>query len=135
MMKVNCSRPFFQIAWLVDDLDAAVQQWLSQGVGPFYLFPHAPLVEFHYRRSPSTVDFSVAIAQYGAMQIELIQQHDDRPSQYRDSFAPGQSGFHHMARLTTDIDADLEMYRKQGFEAAALNAQRAVDEWIHVKKP
>lgn len=119
MMKVNCSRPFFQIAWIVDDLDAAVGQWLTQGIGPFFLFRHSPVLDFKYRGTASDIDFSVALAQYGAMQIELIQQHGDRPSQYRDSFAPGEGGFHHMARLTSDLDADIEMYRKQGFEPAA----------------
>ena len=37
-----------------------------------------------YRGTASGVDMQVAVAQAGPVQIELIQQHCDRPSVYRD---------------------------------------------------
>jgi hypothetical protein len=31
--------------------------------------------------------------------IQLVEQHDDTPSIYRDMYAPGQEGFHHIGTL------------------------------------
>ena len=39
---------------------------------------------------------SCAFAQAGPMQIELIEQHTDGPSVYRDMFPAGTGGFHHL---------------------------------------
>ena len=61
------------------------------------------------------VDFSVALAQSGGTQIELIQQHCDNPSAYRDTIAKGETGFHHFCVYTDDYDATRQRYIDQGF--------------------
>lgn len=111
-------RRAMQSAWVVDDIEAACLKWVeTTGIGPFYIFPHLQL-EVSYRGKPSTIDFSVASAQAGDVQIELIQQHCDTPSAYRDQFKRGEQGHHHMAIYVADYDAALAHYTNQGFVAA-----------------
>ena len=107
-------RDYFQMAWVVDDLESAMAGWLSAGVGPFYRLPgtRGAVVIRHGEAAP--LDTSVAWAQAGAMQVELIQQHDDRPSAYRDSVPPGQDAPHHLGALSENIDAELEQHRAAG---------------------
>lgn len=113
----------FQAAWLVDDLERAVKSWLATtNVGPFYLIPHAQVERLQYRGKKSSIDMSGALAQAGPLQIELIEQHSDGPSAYRDVFPKGQEGFHHLGRMTRTFDVDLEQYRRQGLTVAAEGA-------------
>lgn len=109
-----------QIAFMVEDLHEACRQWIrTTGIGPFLEVPHVVLEEFDYRGAKSSgLDFSVAIAQSGGVQIELVQQHSDGPSAYRDTIASGQTGFHHLAIYTDDYEAVYRRYVDQGFVAA-----------------
>ena len=109
-----------QAAFVVEDIEAAARAWArTAGVGPFLLAPHILIEEYDYRGTrQSGLDFSVALAQSGGIQIELIQQHCDNPSAYRDTIAKGSQGFHHLAVYCDDYDADFERYREQGFAAA-----------------
>ena len=109
-----------QVAFMVEDLEAACMHWVQAvGIGPFLTVPHVVLEEYTYCGAPASgLDFSVAIAQWGGVQIELIQQHCDNPSAYRDTIAKGQGGFHHLAVYTADYDATRARYVDQGFVAA-----------------
>lgn len=98
-----------QHAWVVPDLEAACRQWHTQlGVGPFLLNRHIRLDSPRHRGVPAVTDFSTAIAQHGDIQIELIEQHDDSPSAYRETVAAGRMGFHHVGYIPHDYDAELE---------------------------
>lgn len=89
--------------------------WLdAPGVGPFYRLPGTRAVEVVRHGEIVPLDTSVAWAQAGSMQVELIQQHDDRPSAYRDSVPAGQDAPHHIGALTDDIDVELERHRAAG---------------------
>jgi hypothetical protein len=104
---------------VVDDVEASARAWAEQArIGPFFLLPHLSLEEPAYRGRPSSIDVSVAIAQVGPMQIELIQQHDDGPSQYRDSVPAGHDAMHHVAAFSDDLDAELAYYERIGVELA-----------------
>lgn len=109
-----------QVAFIVDDVEAAAQAWIkTTGIGPFYMVPHIQLTEMTYRGQPGEgLDFSVALAQSGGMQVELIQQHCNRPSAYRDTIAKGTQGFHHFCIYTDDYDATRQRYVDQGFIVA-----------------
>ena len=76
--------PARQNGYVVPDLDAAIAGWLGMGVGPWVVYPHVPLDDFAYRGVPGAPDVSIALANSGALQIELIEQHDSSPSLYRD---------------------------------------------------
>jgi hypothetical protein len=109
-----------QAAFIVNDVEAAARAWIAAtGIGPFFMAPHIQLAELDYRGQPAEgLDFSVALAQSGGTQIELIQQHCDRPSAYRDTIASGTQGFHHFCIYTDDYDATRQRYIDQGFVSA-----------------
>lgn len=109
------NRGFMQMCWVVPDLEAAVQHWLrSAGVGPFFLFDRVQFDDPCYRghRGPCP-PISAAMAQAGDVQIELVCQHDDSPSIWRDVVPQGQSGLHHMALYCDDYEASYDAYAKQ----------------------
>ncbi len=109
-----------QVAFMVDDLEAAARRWIeTTGIGPFLSVPHVVLEEYGYRgETRSGLDFSVALAQSGGVQIELVQQHNDAPSAYRDTIAKGRHGFHHLAIYTPDYDRTYRAYLDKGFASA-----------------
>lgn len=110
---------FVQQAYVVDDIDAAIQHWIKAwGIGPFYVLRHAQWQNLRYRGQPATVDASFAMAQAGPIQIELCQQHNAAPSCYRDAFPEGKGGFHHVATVSHDYDAEIARLAAAGFEVA-----------------
>ena len=112
--------PFFQHAYVVTDLDAAVRRWSELfGAGPFALRWHHVAPRFAYRGTPAQADVSYAFGYLGDIQVQLIQQHDDTPSIYRDMYGPDEEGFHHVATLVHDFAAAAEHFLDHGFELAA----------------
>ena len=57
-----------------------------------------------YRGEPCEVTLSLALANSGEMQIELIQQHDDTPSIYTEFLSSNGPGYHQLAYWTEDFD-------------------------------
>lgn len=111
---------YFQSAWVVESLDEAMAYWTKIcGVGPFYVIPDCAIENYAYRgQSGGALRFSGALAQAGPIQIELIQQHGDDPSAYRDVYPAGTGGFHHVCAFAKDYDADVERYRSAGASVA-----------------
>jgi hypothetical protein len=111
--------PVRQNGYVVRDIEAALAHWTGViGVGPFWYIERAPLEAFRYRGDPSPLEVSIALANSGDLQIELIQQRNDAPSMYRDFLAAGHEGLQHVAYWTRDFDRDLERARESGFRAA-----------------
>ena len=97
-----------QHAWVVPDLDAAIHHWhRTLGVGPFLVNRHLRISDPLYRGNPHAVDFSTAVAQSGSIQIELVEQHDDGPSAFRDTVPAGVARLHHVAIIADDFDSAL----------------------------
>lgn len=104
-----------QNGYVVRDIEAALEHWTEElGVGPFFYFERAPVSNFRYRGEPSDVELSIALANSGPLQIELIQQRNDAPSMYRDFLAAGHEGLQHVAYWTDDFDIDLERALSRG---------------------
>lgn len=109
-----------QFAWVVPDLEAAARHWhATLGVGPFLINRDLKLTEPRHRGMPSETRFSTAVAQSGGFQIELIEQHDDGASVYRETVPTGMTGLHHVAFIAEDFDAAVAHYTDQGFAVAA----------------
>ena len=107
---------FFQIGYIVDDLLAAAEKWTKAfGVGPFHVMPRIK-VDCTYRGEPSGLDVQTAIVQAGPVQIELIQQNDDRPTVYNEIAAPGSSLMHQLATVTADYDGQSAHYASAGYD-------------------
>ena len=74
--------PVMQLGFVVPDIAAAAHHWARLGVGPFLMLEHIPFAEVVYQGQPVRVDMSAALAQWGEVQVELIQQHDAAPVSY-----------------------------------------------------
>lgn len=116
-MIPNISRSYIQVAFVVNDIDAAMERWIREmGIGPFFVIRNAKMDELRYRGKDVFVDASFAMAQAGNIQIELCQQHNEAPSAYRDTFPDGGEGLHHMCVVAKSYDDEIAHYRRQGFE-------------------
>lgn len=94
-----------QLGYVVRDIEAAMRHWIDVlGVGPWYYVDRLPVTDFQYRGNPSDVHASIAIANSGAAQIELIQQRNDAPSMYLDFLAEGREGLQHVSTWPVDYD-------------------------------
>jgi catechol 2,3-dioxygenase-like lactoylglutathione lyase family enzyme len=106
-----------QNGYVVRDLEAALHHWTTVlHVGPFFHLPHVAVDEFVYRGRPSPVDISIAVAFAGDLQIELIQQHNDAPSLYRDFLDAGREGLQHVSAWTPDYEATLARLSAAGHQ-------------------
>jgi hypothetical protein len=109
---------FVQNAYYVCDLDEAIDRYHRLlGIGPFIVRRHIALDRVLYRGAPSSLDISAAHVQAGAVQIELVTQHCPSPSTFRDRFAMGEEGLHHVALLPEDHGAMVAHYEACGFAA------------------
>jgi len=107
--------PIVQNAYVVRDLEAAIAHWSGKiGVGPFYLLEHIAFGAVLFRGAPLTLDMSVAIAQWGEVQIELIVQHDAAASIYSEFLARHGEGLQHIGVMTASLDEHLERLRPLG---------------------
>ncbi len=105
-----------QNGYVVRDIAAAMKHWIEvMGVGPFFYIEEAPIRNFRYRGEPSDMIASIALANSGPLQIELIQQRNDAPSMYRDFLAAGHVGLQHVAYWTEDFDRDFGRLEEQGY--------------------
>ena len=74
-------------------------------VGPFFYIPSVKVDWFRYRGAESAVEMSIALANSGDLQIELIQQRNDAPSMYKEFLDSGREGLQHMSYWTRDYQA------------------------------
>lgn len=107
-----------QNAYVVKNLRVAIEKWSdSLGLGPFYAVENSRF-NCIYRGQGSQLELSVAMAQSGPLNIELIEQINDVPSVYRDIYPKGGEGFHHICLFTDNLEADKTHYRSLGYEIA-----------------
>lgn len=105
-----------QLGYVVPDIDAAMKYWSETlGVGPWFYNPRVPIENYTYRGERHEPHNSVALANSGFVQVELIQTRNDVPSMYRDFLRAGRTGLQHVAYWTEDYDADLARLKTQGF--------------------
>ena len=108
-----------QAGYVVPDIEQAMKYWSEVlGVGPWFYAPQVPVVNFKYRGEISAPITSVALANSGPLQIELIQQRNSAPTMYQDFVKTSTMGLQHLAYWTTTYDADLARLQAQGFVVA-----------------
>jgi catechol 2,3-dioxygenase-like lactoylglutathione lyase family enzyme len=102
-----------QIAFVVRDLDPVLRYWTETlGVGPFFVMRSVSPGNFRYRGKASPApSLSIALGNSGEVQVEIIQQHDERPSAYQDFLASGREGFQHVSSWLTRAEYDATMDR------------------------
>lgn len=105
-----------QVAYLVPDIEAAMAHWAETlGVGPWFYNPRVPIRNYTFRGQSYEPHNSVALANAGGLQIELLQTRNDVPSMYRDFLTAGFTGVQHVAYWTETFDADLARAEAEGF--------------------
>ena len=108
----------YQTCFVVTDLEASIKDWTEKlKVGPFLVFES--FVMNDKDGAPLPFDIKIGLAYSGDSFIELIQPNDDRPSIYSEVAANG-GGFHHIAKLTRDLDASIAESEAAGHPLAVL---------------
>jgi catechol 2,3-dioxygenase-like lactoylglutathione lyase family enzyme len=106
-----------QNGYVVPDLDAAMTHWTEVlGVGPWFPIRNITLGPSVYRGAPATTEISLAVANSGDLQIELIEAHDDSPSVFGEFIEASSSGLHHLAWWTDEFDAAVDRADAAGWE-------------------
>jgi methylmalonyl-CoA/ethylmalonyl-CoA epimerase len=106
--------PPMQLGFVVPDVDAAANHWARLGAGPFYLMERVDFADCTYLGRPTAFHMSVAVGQWGAVQVELIHQHDDVPTIYTDFGGAKRGGLQHVGVMTEDVQADLARLAAHG---------------------
>lgn len=92
-----------QVGYVVRDVQRAMEHWIQLGVGPWFYMEDVGTKEFRYFGETSQPPkLSIALANSGDLQIELIQQRDDAPSLYVDSLKRNGEIAQHVAYWTED---------------------------------
>lgn len=95
-----------QNGYVVRDVRAAMDHWIEViGVGPWFYFDRVKIDWFRHRGEASDVELSIALANSGDLQIELIQQRNEAPSMYKEFLDSGREGLQHVAYWTRDYQA------------------------------
>ena len=112
--------PATQVAYVVEDIDAAMQHWHDEfGVGPFLVTRNeAPLTNAYYRgEKMQETRINIAFAYVGDMQLELIELIGDTPSHYKEALDRKQTGVHHYAVCVEDFPKAYNYALDNGFVA------------------
>jgi catechol 2,3-dioxygenase-like lactoylglutathione lyase family enzyme len=107
--------PIRQVGYIVRDLDDAIHRWTALGIGPWFTIRDLRQEDCRYRGELCEPTISIALANSGPMQIELIRPHGDTPSIYREYLDAHGEGFHQFAWWATDFDAVLRRARAAGW--------------------
>jgi hypothetical protein len=106
-----------QIGIVVRDIEAAMHHWINVcGVGPWFYTDRLPITQFSYKgQRHDQMHASIALANSGDVQLELIQQRCDTPSMYRDFLAAGHEGMQHWSSWPEDYDARYQYGLRNGY--------------------
>jgi hypothetical protein len=108
--------PIRQNGYVVRDIEAAMAHWIEVlQVGPWFYIDRVQTDWFRHRGQDSTVEMSIALANAGDLQIELIQQRNEAPSMYKEFLDSGREGLQHVAFWSTDYQALYDRALGQGY--------------------
>lgn len=121
-MLLNFGQPIngvAQVAYIVEDIRVSATAFAARlGIGPWFLREHAVFPNQYYRGRPTQLQISTAMGFAGSTMFELIQQHNDVPSVYREIVERRGYGFHHWGYATDRFDETVERYVAEGYEVA-----------------
>jgi hypothetical protein len=108
-----------QIAYIVEDIESAIETYVARmNIGPWFIagpfHPAKPV----YRGKVAVPHVSLAVAYTGTVMIELIAQHDDTPSVFREVAKSRGYGFHHWGIAVENFDEQVADYLAKGYEIA-----------------
>jgi hypothetical protein len=106
-----------QVGIVVHDIEAAMKHWVEVcGVGPWFYTDKLPVTAFTYRGTRhDNIHLSIALANSGDVQLELIQQRCDTPSMYQNFLRAGREGMQHWSSWPADYSAKLRSALANGY--------------------
>jgi Glyoxalase/Bleomycin resistance protein/Dioxygenase superfamily len=108
---------FRQVGLVVRDIEQAMKHWVEVcGIGPWFFVDKMPFTEFIYRgERQDDIHVSIALANSGGVQLELIQQKCRTPSMYRDFLNAGHEGMQHWSSWPVNYDQILDRALSSGY--------------------
>ena len=112
--------PMRQVGIAVRDIESAMKHWSEVcGVGPWFYAERFVVSAFSYGgRRYDNIHLSIALANSGEVQLELIQQRCETPSMYREFLAKGHEGMQHWSSWPADYDAVYQRALANGYTVA-----------------
>jgi hypothetical protein len=94
-----------------------MKHWVEVcGVGPWFYTDKLPVTAFTYRGTRhDNIHLSIALANSGDVQLELIQQRCDTPSMYQNFLRAGREGMQHWSSWPADYSAKLRSALANGY--------------------
>jgi hypothetical protein len=126
--------PIRQIGYVVTDLDKALAGWVELGVGPWFVMRGLPQ-RVTYRGEPCEITLSLALANSGDMQIEVIQQQDETPSIFTEFLSSGHEGFHQFAYWTEDFGVTMQAIEEAGWPVVWSGGEDVGTRFAYVEPP
>lgn len=119
-----------QVAYFVNDIEEAARRMAATfGAGPFFLLMNIELSEGQHRGVDCPFVHSSAYGQWGDVMMELVQQESTGPSPFRDLYAPGQEGLHHLATMVDSLPEAYDAYTRAGIPLATRAVTRTGTEF------
>ncbi|MEY2470238.1 MAG: methylmalonyl-CoA/ethylmalonyl-CoA epimerase [Actinomycetota bacterium] len=117
-----------QIAFVVDDLLRAIEDWIALGVGPWriWTFDERMLASRTYRGEEGTYAARVALCSIGPLTYELIEVLSG-PSIWEPFLGGRRAATHHLGYYVDNIDEAVASMAAQGFDAVQTGAGFGVD--------
>lgn len=109
-----------QTAFVTDDIEKAVRAFGREyDIGGWAIIRKVGFESLTLRGKQCDAEIRAAVAFQGDMMYEFIQPMDEKPSVYRDPATNElMLGFHHFARLVTDLPAAVDHYSAMGMSVA-----------------
>jgi hypothetical protein len=104
-----------QLSFVPANVPAALKFWTeTMGAGPFVALDHVQTESTLYKGETSAIDFSIYVGYWGEMQIEIVDQHNEAPSIYKDWRDAGMEGLNHVCILTDDMAKSRSVFAERG---------------------
>lgn len=132
--RVTLPGPIRQIGYVVTDLDSALEEWVALGVGPWFVIRGIPQ-RVTYRGHPCEITLSLALANSGDLQVELIHQDDDTPSIFTEFLTAHGPGFHQFAYWSADFDQAMRAVAEAGWPVVWSGGEDLGTRFAYVEPP
>ncbi len=107
--------PVKQLSFVPADFQGALDHWTkNMGVGPFFLIENVQLANTRFLGEPSEAIYTVALAYWGDMQIELIRPENDAPFIFSGEYLPNDGAVHHISLMTDDMAGAMAIAKASG---------------------
>lgn len=114
------THPIVQIAYFVGDARAAARRLVDAvGAGPFFVIDEIELAWGEHRGTRCDFLHTSAYGQWGSLMVECVQQDREGPSPFRDMYAPGEEGVHHVAMMVDSLPDAIAHFAALGMDLAA----------------